>query len=151
MIPIPLTTDEMETYAVTTDEMETYADRAAKLMSDLDDAEEEYKLIQRDWRNKLKEIRLDMRRHLKAYGDKAENREVECEQCFNVDTSETWYEYNGKEYDRKTLEPYEAAQLKQGVLFGDGANMPQDGEDESDDDDEGLHVPPMEDPPSLAL
>jgi hypothetical protein len=137
---------------LTADEMKRYADEAATLMGTLDEKEEEYKAVQREWRNELKQIRLDIRKFLNAYKNRAEEREVECEQHFDSKAGETWFTHEGKEHGRRALDAYELAQVKQGNLFGDGANLPKDKKakdvesDEDEDYDEGddeLDNPPI--------
>lgn len=142
-LPVPLSTEEMK----------KYADEAANLMAELDEAEEEYKGVQREWRNKLKDLRLSMRKFLRAYKDQAEEREVDCVQFFDLEAKETWYEYDGEMHKRRALDEYEVARAKQGALFGDGANLPANATVEhsnpDDNDEDGSWDPDDSEAPSL--
>jgi len=135
LIPIPLTTKELT----------SYADQAAQFMEQLDVKEEEYKGVQSKWRGELKELRLQMRKFLQAYRAKEEERNVECEQHFCLKSGDTWYEYEGKEYMRRAMDEYEKQKVKQGNLFNDGSNLPADSEVvHSDAEDNHANPPALE-------
>lgn len=137
---------------LTAAEQKKCADEAAALMNQLDEKEEEYKLIQREWRSKLKQIRLDMRRFLNAYREQVEDRDVECEQVYDTNAGETWFEYGGDQFKRRAMDAYEIEQVKQGVLFDDKANLPTD-KGAEDADDCGEDEPPedFDEPPLSAI
>jgi hypothetical protein len=120
---------------LSSDEIKKKADEATKLMTELDKEEEEYKLVKREWGQKLKGIRLRLRSFCQAYSSGIEPKEVEVDRHFDVKKKETWDMYEGKEYNRRTLDPYEIDKLKQGTIFDDGPDLPgvKHNEDETDE------------------
>ena len=126
---------------LTKEEAHAKADDVCKLMDEYDTMDEEYKLVKRKWNTDLKDIKLRMREAVKANRDALETREVEAEQCYDLESGDMFFVHDGKEYKRRQMDEYEKAQVRQGNLFDDGVNLPKDKDvadsaDESEDSDE---------------
>jgi len=111
-------------FILTSTEVEEQAQRATQLMSQLDNMEEDYKLIKRDWNKKIKDIKLSVRKACQIFASKIEEREVNAQACYDLDTGRTWHEYGGKQYLEREMSDEERQSVKQGTLFEDGANIP---------------------------
>lgn len=105
-------------------QVEESADRAADLMRELDENEEKFKLVKREWNADLKDIRLRIRKFLGEYREGARKTKVECVQVFDVKKKKTWYEYDGEVYSKRDLTDHELEKAKQQGLFGDGPDLP---------------------------
>jgi hypothetical protein len=114
LIPIKLTPEELEQKAT----------EATRLMTELDSEEEKYKLIKREWNQKLKEIKLSLRTLCGVYAAKEEEREVDTERHYDLESRDVWDVYEGKEYGRRKMDELEYRKAKQGTLFGDGPDLP---------------------------
>ena len=106
------------------DEIEEQARQATRLMSQLDNMEEEYKLVKRGWNKKLKDIKLQVRKTCQSFASKIDEREVKAEHCFDIDSGKCWYAYGGMNFLERDITDEERDKLKQGTLFDDGANVP---------------------------
>ena len=120
------------------DEIEEQARTATRLMSQLDNMEEEYKLVKRDWNKKLKDIKLQVRKTCQTFASKIEEREVKAQHCFDLDAGKCWYNYGGMNFLERDITDEERDQLKQGSIFKDGSNIPssppkEESESESED------------------
>ena len=106
------------------DEVEDQAHQATRLMTQLDNMEEEYKIVKRDWNKKLKDIKLQVRKTCQTFASKIEEREVKAQHCFDTNNGRCWYRYGQKNFLERDITDDERKQLNQGTLFADGANVP---------------------------
>jgi len=108
---------------LTKDELHARSHDCARLIDELDKSEAEFKEIKKEWNDKHKELRGDIKELALAHVTGHEYREVECEQVFDLKAKKTWYDFDGAEYEKRDMTEYEIAQIKQGSLLGDGANV----------------------------
>lgn len=107
---------------LTDDEKRERAHRCVGLIDQLDKSETEFKEIKKEWNDKHKELRGEIRELSLAHVTGREFREVECDQVYDLPNKRAWYAFNGKKYGERDMTDYEVAQIKQGNLLNDGAN-----------------------------
>ena len=103
------------------------SERAAdctKTIQELETLEDEYKEVKKEYGGRLKTLRKDVNRLARAHVTGKEPREVSCDQVWDLAGKETWYEYGGKMYEKRKMDEYEIAQVKQRSLMNDGPNIP---------------------------
>jgi hypothetical protein len=111
-------------FDLTPEEIADKAQLHIQLSAKLDNKEEEYKLVKRQWNQEIKELKIDGRKARQVCQSGIEEREVVADHCFDSDTGQCWYEYGGKKFLEREITDEEAEALAQGTLFDDGANVP---------------------------
>ena len=121
---------------LTDDELADRSHRCAIHLDELERSQTEFKAIKKEWNDKHKELKSDIRELSLAHVTGREWRETECEQVFDLENKLTWYELDGERYNELEMTEYQIAKVKQGSLLGDGANaMDAAGVKHSDPDD----------------
>lgn len=111
---------------LTPDEVNQRAKECARQIDELTRLEIDAKTVRATLTANVKKVKafINDLSHAAILGK--EWREVNCIQWFDLKNKETWYTYDDKEYDRRSLSQFEIDKLKQGSLFDDGANLPVD-------------------------
>lgn len=111
------------------------------LMEEMREKEEKHKVVMREYNAEKRRNQITIDGLCRDYDAKTEEREVECTQHFDLDTEETWYIYEGSEYERRSMEPHEVAKVRQGTIFNDGPDLPgvvRDGDNDGGTGDDPL-------------
>jgi len=111
-------------FHLTPDEIEEKAQIATQLMTLLDNKEEEFKIIKRDWNKEIKDIRLKVRKMCQTFATKMEERDVQAEVVYDLNSGQMWFDFDGKQYQERSITEEERAMLQQGTIFDDDANIP---------------------------
>lgn len=114
------------TFNLNRDEVEAKAHEATRAMTDLQNMEEEFNIVKRDWNKKLKDSRLQVRKMCQVFAAKLEEREVEAEACYDLGSGKTWFNFQGGTYSERSISDEERQLLQQGSLFEDD-NLPWTG------------------------
>ena len=105
-------------------ELAERAEECAKNIERLEKKEGEFKEIRKKFNGEIKELRGAVSRASLAHVTGKEPREVDAIQHWDLDERVTWYEFGGKEYEKREMSTYEVERCKQKPLFGDGPDLP---------------------------
>ena len=102
---------------LTDDEKQERARTAANLQGDLGNLEWKLKCHTEAAKKEIKEVKANIDAAVEAHNSGREHRLVDCEQIFDVATSQTWFVYRGEEYQRRAMQEDEIKACQKD-LFG---------------------------------
>lgn len=105
---------------LTKDEVQSKMVQLCQAITELEEKENEYYAVKKEWNQELKSIKQRVKDFSKQAIEGVQERDVECQQVWCDATKCTWYVYNGRKYGERPLNNQELEEIKQKGLFHDG-------------------------------
>ncbi len=106
------------------DEINERAVQSVRVAGELDQAESEFKTVQKEWKKRIEAIEARYNTLRRAVESGEEYREVDCARAFDLKRGTTWLVFEGKKYLQRPCGSEELELARQGNLF-EGADNGQ--------------------------